>query len=1379
MDRAGEGTKGIYTGIGHPIVQVGVFKTARILNPLVVLIVLGLLTTAGAYLPPAEPKGGAPSIDSTGIEDRLSFEPNVLVVGAEGYPTITSALDAARPFDIVKVGAGLITENVVIKKPVTLLGMGPQTVYTSTLVVSANDVTLSGHTFQNIYDNSTANVWDAGGIVTRQTTGTTPDNGLVSRLTVSSCTFTNCRQGVFLFGAKSSTVQDCTFSGCYRGITVRGHYIGTALTWTSSGNTIKNCKFYDMVGSATEDGEAIAINASNSNTVDGCEMDGNAYGVYIVTGTGNVVQRCTISDSTYEPVFAKGITGSLTVSSNAIRGNARNVRFESCSGFSFTSNTLTDNDAGPVVVSGSAFTFNSNTIRGNAGDVEFASCSGFTCQGNTINGSSVMLRTSTTGTFASNTFELSGAPTFTFDIGTTSHYGHAIATSNTVNGRAIYYVYSAVDRVVDEVDAGAIILAACTRPVVTDSKVTDGDGIRVLSSNGYSIEAKVSNCLFGIQVMSSNNGHIEGCDVTGGSRGTNAIQIVNCAGTVVGNTTLSAQGTAWDWRLEMHSTVNGYNVSFDGDRVNASSNSGGRLNVWNYLDVKVLDNGTVSPLPGVEVDVTQDGTTACYRTPHFGGTDDVTDASGKLAPIALLDRVYDYANAATEHVHRITVWASIDAVWTETRGGLDMSGPRSEVFEAADIRAPGTPLNLVVVDQPATDSMAVSWDPNTDDTVVYSLYWDATGTWTLLHNLSTPIVSYTLSSGLVHGVSYNFRVSAWDEVPLQSPLTAIMSVLHVDGLAPVAPEGLRALAINGTNCTVGWDASTETDLVGYHLYINSTGAGQTGPWTRLTPDGGTPALELWVTGLLSETDHYFMLTAFDEVPNESPASLVLEVRTLDITPPTAPELDALPRFTNESARTVEGRAEPGSTVTVFIGTDEVATGVAAANGALSITITLVEGLNVVTARATDGSGNTGPLSIPVQTVLDTGAPAAPVLGALPALTNVTVHTLAGTAEGLSTVTVLLNGAVAGTIVTAEDGAFALELTLREGENLMTAFATDRAANPGPRATVLRVVLDTIAPEPPVVTAPPAYVNAAALTLSGTAEPRSKVEVMAAGEVLATATADASGAFTASLTLTDRETLLLARATDEALNTGRPCEPLGVILDAVPPVAIAGTDISRVEETEITFDGSASTDNEGIASHTWNFRLGVEDKVLTGDKPMFTFDDPVTLTVTLTVRDLAGNTQTDTVLVEIVKKNLPPVLTLGAMGPDKGTTKTEFEFSVTYTDLDGDAGTVIVFIDGVQYTLTADPADTNTRDGRKYTYKTKLATGPHTYYFEGQDDQGNAAGGSSAGPGNSMTSQEVTKAKVKSPGATVPLTVTALAAVAALAASGRHRRRRDL
>ncbi len=103
-----------------------------------------------------------------------------------------------------------------------------------------------------------------------------------------------------------------------------------------------------------------------------------------------------------------------------------------------------------------------------------------------------------------------------------------------------------------------------------------------------------------------------------------------------------------------------------------------------------------------------------------------------------------------------------------------------------------------------------------------------------------------------------------------------------------------------------------------------------------------------------------------------------------------------------------------------------------------------------------------------------------------------------------------------------------------------------------------------------------------------------------------------------------------------------------ISDTVPPVADAGSDKSVVEGATINFDGSASTDNVGIVNYTWTFTYDDQSITLYGVSPSFKFEIPGAYEVTLTVKDAAGNSDTDTLIitVEEAPDTEPPVADAG-------------------------------------------------------------------------------------------------------------------------------------
>ncbi|MGD8505569.1 MAG: PKD domain-containing protein [Candidatus Bathyarchaeota archaeon] len=103
----------------------------------------------------------------------------------------------------------------------------------------------------------------------------------------------------------------------------------------------------------------------------------------------------------------------------------------------------------------------------------------------------------------------------------------------------------------------------------------------------------------------------------------------------------------------------------------------------------------------------------------------------------------------------------------------------------------------------------------------------------------------------------------------------------------------------------------------------------------------------------------------------------------------------------------------------------------------------------------------------------------------------------------------------------------------------------------------------------------------------------------------------------------------------------------IILDTPKPIANAGNDQTVKEDTPVTFDGSASQDDYGIASYTWTF-TDVTPKTLTGVNPTYTFATPGTYTVTLNVTDAVGNWDTDEVVITVLDVTAP----VANAGPDQ-------------------------------------------------------------------------------------------------------------------------------
>ena len=138
-------------------------------------------------------------------------------------------------------------------------------------------------------------------------------------------------------------------------------------------------------------------------------------------------------------------------------------------------------------------------------------------------------------------------------------------------------------------------------------------------------------------------------------------------------------------------------------------------------------------------------------------------------------------------------------------------------------------------------------------------------------------------------------------------------------------------------------------------------------------------------------------------------------------------------------------------------------------------------------------------------------------------------------------------------------------------------------------------------------------------------------------------------YTFQLTVTDNGGL---QATDTTI--------VNVSFANLPPAADAGPDRTVTEETEVTLDGSNSSDpDDGIASYLWEQTNGTPVTLIDPTASQTGFNTPdvgldgVSLTFRLTVTDNGGLQAMDTVIVNISFVNQPPV---AVAGPDQTVTQ---------------------------------------------------------------------------------------------------------------------------
>ena len=210
----------------------------------------------------------------------------------------------------------------------------------------------------------------------------------------------------------------------------------------------------------------------------------------------------------------------------------------------------------------------------------------------------------------------------------------------------------------------------------------------------------------------------------------------------------------------------------------------------------------------------------------------------------------------------------------------------------------------------------------------------------------------------------------------------------------------------------------------------------------------------------------------------------------------------------------------------------------------------------------------GSPQIPPVEPSDTVAPASPTIAAITPdtgttgdkVTNAKQLTLSGTAEAGSTIKVFEGTTVIGTVKASSSGTWSLTTAqLPDGNHAFTATATDAAGNVSSKSTSRNMVVDTLAPAAPKITASTpdsgtvAYkamsatqTNATQLTLSGTAEAGSTVKVVEGTTVIGTAKANAAGAWSLTTAqLAGGAHAFAAMATDAAGNVSGKSATLNV------------------------------------------------------------------------------------------------------------------------------------------------------------------------------------------------------------------------------------------
>ncbi|MCU0697523.1 MAG: Ig-like domain-containing protein [Myxococcaceae bacterium] len=517
-------------------------------------------------------------------------------------------------------------------------------------------------------------------------------------------------------------------------------------------------------------------------------------------------------------------------------------------------------------------------------------------------------------------------------------------------------------------------------------------------------------------------------------------------------------------------------------------------------------------------------------------------------------------SALTDGPHQVTAQAT-DAVGNTSA----QSAPRTFTVDTA---APAAP----VVTSPANNAIVGLTSPTVrgtaeanaivtvivDSVAAGTVVADASGNWTF--------TTAPLSQGQ-HSVSATARDAAGNVSPAATQVvftvdTTVLDTSILTGPRTPSPSATAEFSFSSNKTPVTYECSL--DMAAFAPCAN--------PVTFSGLADGQHRLEVRAR-TSTETD-------------TTPASYLW---TVDTVAPLAPQVatPANGAVLASGLVVVTGTSEPGATVTIILDSGIAGTVTADAMGAFSLALptTVADGPHTVSARATDAAGNVGPVSAVNAFTIDTVAPAAPSLASpmANALLATNRPVIAGAAEPGATVTITIDGMVAGTVTADAMGRFSFTpmAALADGMHTVSATARDAAGNVSPSSMPISFTTDTTAPMAPVITAPASgtSTNDATPTLTGTAEPGATVTVRVDGMVVGTATADAMGTFTFTvpMALPEGSRSVTATATDAAMNVSPASSPVTLTVDTRAPAApsiVSPADGSTVQTTTPAVSGQA-------------------------------------------------------------------------------------------------------------------------------------------------------------------------------------------------------------
>lgn len=328
--------------------------------------------------------------------------------------------------------------------------------------------------------------------------------------TLSALTIDECRVGISFDSSGSNILRGNAMRQC--GLQVAGNTFADYRNDATSSNTVNGRPLYyytDEINRTipSDAGQVLLINCTGC-VVSQCHLSNASIGLELAFSSNNRVEDNILANNSVVGIDLDGSENDNNIiRNNRLRGNNYGVDVDSSSRNLFQDNLLTENSLGVSFDACGENTMIGNIIQGGAYGVFLVSSWNNVFTGNTLRDAMVFgifLQSSNFNVFASNAMSNCSIMIYGYDA---SEYRNDIDSTNTVNGKPVYYVFGQKGVLIPD-DAGEVLLIDSKQCIIKGLRLDKGTvGVMLAYSSNNIIQGNIitNQSMIGIDLGSAEN----------------------------------------------------------------------------------------------------------------------------------------------------------------------------------------------------------------------------------------------------------------------------------------------------------------------------------------------------------------------------------------------------------------------------------------------------------------------------------------------------------------------------------------------------------------------------------------------------------------------------------------------------------------------------------------------------------------------------------------------------------------------------------------------------------------------------------------------------------------------------------------------------------